>query len=105
MLLIRSIIRPEKADTILFELAAAGYPAATKIDITGRGKQMGIKVGNSLYSEIPKVMLMMVVDDYDKDRIIPIIMRYARTGGTGTFGDGRIFVSPILETHIISEGK
>lgn len=104
MLLIRSIIRPEKADTILFELAAAGYPAVTKIDIIGRGKQMGIKVGNSLY-DIPKVMLMMVVENHDKDRIIPIIMRYARTGGTGTFGDGRIFVSPISETHIISEGK
>ncbi len=105
MLLIRSIVRPEKADTILFELAAAGYPAVTKIDISGRGKQMGIRVGSSLYSEIPKIMLMMAVEDHDKDIIIPIIMRYARTGGNGNFGDGRIFVSPILETHIISEGK
>ncbi len=105
MVLIRAIVRPEKVDTILFELVAAGFPAVTKIDVYGRGKQKGIKVGNVSYDEIPKVMLMMAVDEKDKDFIVSAILRYGHTGVTGTFGDGRIFISPILESLIISEGK
>lgn len=105
MLMVRAIIRPEKVNTVLEELMLAGFPAVTKMDVFGRGKQKGVKVGDVFYDEIPKEMLLMVVNDDDKDDVIKIIMRYARTGEKGQFGDGRIFVSPVLEAYTISTGK
>ena len=44
----------------------------------------------------------MVVKDEDKDDVIKIIMKYARTGENGNYGDGRIFVSPVEEAYTIS---
>lgn len=105
MLLIRAIIRPEKVGIVLSELLSAGFPAVTKMDVYGRGKQKGVKVGEVFYDEIPKEMLLMVVDDKDKDDMVKIVMKYARTGDNGHFGDGRIFVSPVEEAYTISTKK
>lgn len=105
MVLVRSIIRPEKVGVVLSELLSAGFPAVTKMDVYGRGKQKGVKVGDVYYDEIPKEMLLMVVKEEDKDDVIRIIMKYARTGESGHFGDGRIFVSPVEESYTISTKK
>jgi len=104
MLLVRAIIRPEKAGAVMSELAAAGFPAITKLDVFGRGKQKGITVGNVHYDEIPKEMLVVVCNDEDKDDLVKIIIRVARTG-EGNYGDGRIFVSPVESAYTISSGK
>ena len=93
MVMIRAIIRPEKVDETLKTLADAGYPAVTKIEVYGRGKQKGLQVGSVFYDELPKEMLMIVVDD--------LIIGTARTG-EGNFGDGRIFVTPIKKAYTIS---
>lgn len=105
MVLIRSILRPEKVGLVLTELLSAGYPAVTKMDVYGRGKQKGVKVGEIYYDEIPKEMLLMVVKDEDKEDVIKLIMKYARTGEKGAFGDGRIFVSSVEEAYTISSKK
>jgi nitrogen regulatory protein PII 1 len=104
MLLVRAIIRPEKVGIVLSELASAGFPAVTKMDVFGRGKQKGITVGDVQYDEIPKEMLLVVCNDEDKDDLVKIIIRTAKTG-SGTFGDGRIFVSPVESAYTISTGK
>lgn len=105
MLLIRAIIRPEKSGAVMSELSAAGFPAVTKLDVYGRGKQKGITVGEVHYDEIPKDMLVIVVDDADKEDVVKIIMRVAKTGEKGAFGDGRIFVSPVESAYTISSGQ
>ncbi|MBM7866267.1 P-II family nitrogen regulator [Heliobacterium gestii] len=105
MLMVRAIIRPEKVTETLAELSAAGFPAVTKVDVVGRGKQRGIKVGDIYYDEIPKEMLLMIVNDDDKDEVIEIIMRTAKTGGTTAYGDGKIFVSPVEEAYTISSNS
>ena len=47
-------------DDVLAALIDAGFPAVTKsLDVAGRGKQRGIKIGEITYDEIPKVMLIM----------------------------------------------
>ena len=102
MVLVRAIIRTQKVGEVLSELLSAGFPAVTKMDVFGRGKQKGVKVGEIYYDEIPKEMLLMVVKDEDKDDVVKIIMKYARTGEKGNFGDGRIFVSPVEEAYTIS---
>jgi len=103
MLLIRAIVRPEKKDDVLAALMVEGYPAATMADVVGRGKQKGIKIGNVVYDEIPKTMLLLVVHDEDKKPVIDTILKSARTGD-GMLGDGKIFVSPIEEAYTISRG-
>ncbi len=104
MKMIRSIIRPEKASFILSELSDAGYPAVTKVDVVGRGKQRGVKVGNVHYDEIPKELLLMVVEDDAVEEVITIVSKSAKTGEDGSFGDGKIFVSDIEEAYTISTG-
>ncbi len=105
MLMIRAIVRPEKTNTILAELNSAGFPAVTRIDVVGRGKQRGVRVGEVIYDEIPKDMLMLVVrDEKDKEDVISIISKYAKTGEKGAFGDGKIFVTPVEDAYTISSG-
>jgi nitrogen regulatory protein PII 1 len=103
MKMIRAIVRPEKVDEVLSELNDAGFPAVTKIDVVGRGKQRGVKVGDVHYDQLPKDLIMMVVsNDQDKDDAIKIIMRMAKSGEKGAFGDGKIFVSDVEEAYTIS---
>jgi nitrogen regulatory protein PII 1 len=102
--MIRAIIRPEKVDAVLAALLEAGFPAVTKIDVFGRGKQRGMKVGQVTYDEISKEMLLLVVSAKDKAFVIQTIVKAAKTGTQGSFGDGKIFVSPIEEVHTISSG-
>ena len=105
MLLIRAIVRPERVNGVMSELLEAGFPAVTKLDVFGRGKQRGVVVGDIQYDEIPKEMLLLVVNDEDKDDVVKVVMRTARTGENGNFGDGRIFISPVLDAYTISTGK
>ncbi len=105
MLMIRSIVRPEKSNELLYELNSAGFPAVTKIDVVGRGKQKGVKVGDIVYDEIPKEMLLMVVRDEDKEDVISTILKYAKTGEKGNYGDGKIFISSVEEVYTISSGN
>ena len=102
--MVRAIVRPEKTDEVLAALMDAGFPAVTKFNVAGRGKQRGIKIGEIQYDEIPKVMLICVVEDNDKEFVIKTIMEAARTGSKGAFGDGKIFISPVGEMYTISSG-
>ena len=105
MIMIKAIVRPEKVGIVLSELCDAGFPAVTKIDVVGRGKQRGVKVGDVHYDEIPKEMLLLVVNDEDKEDVVKIIIRSSKTGEKGAFGDGKIFVSEVDEVYTISSGS
>lgn len=85
-------------------LMAEGFPAVTRMNVTGRGKQRGIKIGDVTYDEVPKELLMMVVKDADRDFVVKTIIEEARTGEKGAFGDGKIFVSPVDEMYTVSSG-
>jgi nitrogen regulatory protein PII 1 len=102
--MIRSIVRPEKTNLIMAALMEAGFPAVTRMSVAGRGKQRGIKIGEITYDEIPKELLITVVDEKDKDFVLKTIMKTAKSGEAGAFGDGKIFVSPVEEVYTISSG-
>ena len=104
MLMIKAIIRPEKVDLVMEKLMVEGFPAVTRMNVSGRGKQRGIKIGNVTYDEVPKELLMMVVKSADKERVLKIIMENSRTGSQGAFGDGKIFISPVEEMYTVSSG-
>jgi len=104
MQMIRAIVRPERSADVLAALMEAGYPAVTKMDVVGRGKQRGIKIGDVTYDELPKELLLTVVKDSDKDLVVETIMKAARSGSKGAFGDGKVFVSPVSEVYTVSSG-
>lgn len=98
MKMIRAIVRPEKTEDVVDSLAEAGYVALTKMDVIGRGKQKGIQIDKIYYDELPKTMLLLVAEEDDTAKIIDIINESAFTG---SFGDGKIFVSPVEEAYTV----
>jgi nitrogen regulatory protein PII 1 len=105
MIMIRAIIRPEKVSAVLDGLLEAGYPAVTKVNVVGRGKQRGIKVGDVTYDELPKEMLLVVVPDQDKEFALKAIMDNAKSSDKGSFGDGKVFISKVSEVYTVSTGQ
>ena len=100
--MIRAVIRPERENEVITALERSGFSALTKIDVFGRGKQRGIKIGSAKYDEIAKLMLIIVVEDKDLERALDIIKISARTGN---FGDGKIFVTPVEEAITVRTGE
>ncbi|MDK2789560.1 MAG: nitrogen regulatory protein 1 [Methanothermococcus sp.] len=102
MKMIKAIVRPDKVDDIVDSLENAGYPAFTKINSVGRGKQGGLKVGEIFYDELPKTILLIAVNDDEVDEVVGLIKSSA---STGNFGDGKIFIQPITEAYTIRTGE
>ncbi|MBC7359412.1 MAG: P-II family nitrogen regulator [Desulfacinum sp.] len=105
MVMVRAVIRPEKTADVMQALLEAGYPAVTRMEVAGRGKQRGLKLGNVVYDELPKDLLLMVVPESDKELVVRTIVEAGRTGEKGAFGDGKIFVTPVEESYTIRTGE
>ncbi|MDW5562206.1 MAG: P-II family nitrogen regulator [Methanomassiliicoccus sp.] len=104
--MIRAIIRPDHEKDVIDELDRVGLGAMTKLNVFGRGKEKGlmedpVEWDSSLtkHDEVPKVMLLLAVEDDDLPTVTGIIMRSARTG---KIGDGKIFVSDIDLVRTVS---
>jgi nitrogen regulatory protein PII 1 len=102
MKMIRAFIRPEKEQEVVLALEGAGFPSLTKVPVFGRGKQKGLTVGPIHYDELPKTLIMMVVDDQDESKVLKVIQDKARTG---FIGDGKIFVSPVENAFTVRTGE
>jgi nitrogen regulatory protein PII 1 len=61
-----------------------------------------LTVGPVHYDELPKVLIMTVIDDKDLDRVVKVIQDKARTG---FIGDGKIFVSPVENAFTVRTGE
>lgn len=101
MKMIRAIVRPEKSRDVIDALSEKGFNSVTEIDVYGRGKQKGITIGSIKYDELPKIMLLIIVEDSDERVVVDTILNSAKTG-EGTMGDGRIFVIPVESAYTIS---
>ena len=102
MKLIRAIIRPEREDQVVMALEAAGIVSLTKMDVLGREQQRGIQVGATVYDELPKVQMMIVVDDAKVELALAAIAAGAKTG---QHGDGKIFISSVEAAYTIRTGQ
>jgi len=95
---IEAIIRPEKLTEVRGALESMGYPGLTVAEVKGHGAQKGIVEqwrGQQYRLEfLPKIWLLMVVDDEDAPKVVDAICEFAATGNVG---DGKIFVSPVDE--------
>ncbi len=101
MKMIRAIIRPNREEKVVEHLEKDGFYSMTKMNVFGRGKQKGIRVGTVCYDELPKVMLMLVVNDEEVTKVVNVIQNSARTGN---IGDGKIFVTDVSEAYTVRTG-
>jgi len=101
MKMIRAIIRPEKENDVVLALEGAGFPAMTKAHVFGRGKQKGLQVGPVHYDLLAKVLLLLVVEDEDVEKVMSVTSDRSKTG---FIGDGKIFLSDVEEAYTIRTG-
>ncbi len=91
---IEAIIRPEKLTAVKAALEELGYHGMTVAEVKGHGVQKGIVEqwrGRQYRVEfLPKVWLLLVVNDDQAEKAIDTI---CETAATGEIGDGKIFVS------------
>ncbi|MDR0704254.1 MAG: P-II family nitrogen regulator [Planctomycetaceae bacterium] len=102
MKMIKAVLRPDYVDVVADGLAEAGFVSATKINAFGRGKQKGITVGTVRYDELPKMILLIAVEDNEVDNVLKIIRENAYTGN---FGDGKIFISSVERVVTVRTGN
>ena len=101
MKMIRAIVRPDKTEVVAEALAQAGMPSLTKMHVFGRGRTKGIRIGDVVYDEFPKTLLLLVIEDEKLEEAISIILASAKTG---TMGDGKVFVTDVEAEYTVSKG-
>lgn len=101
-----ALIRRTKLDVVKFALDEVGHHSMTVTEVKGRGKQKGITEiyrGREYQIDLlPKLELMMVVQDADVEKVVDTIVHSARTG---EIGDGKIFVLPVDDVIRIRTGE
>ena len=106
MQLITAIIKPFKLDDVREALSDQGVQGITVTEVKGFGRQKG---HNELYRGaeyaidfVPKTRLDIAVEDNQVDQVLETIQKAAITGKVG---DGKIFVTPLLNAVRIRTGE
>ena len=106
MIKIEAIFRPCRFEAVKDALAKIGIKGMSVSEIKGCGKQKGAveHYRGSEYEVIlhPKVKIEIVTIKENMDKIIGAIEYGARTGETG---DGKIFISEIIEAVQVRTGQ
>jgi nitrogen regulatory protein PII len=91
-----AIVKPFLAEKVLEGLRRAPLEALSVREVKGYGRQKNYlsEYGDSEYSLafLPKVEIVLWVDDIRTDEIVKKIVEIARTG---RMGDGKIFMLPV----------
>jgi nitrogen regulatory protein P-II 1 len=104
---VEAIIRPEKLDAVKEALAETGFVGLNIVHVIGRGSQKGVVHAGrggeiQTVDMLPKVKMEVVVRDADTETVIQIIAEAARTG---SLGDGKMFVIPVVDGIRVRTGE
>jgi len=103
---IEAVIKPFKLDEVREALAEVGVTGLTVTEVKGFGRQKGhtelYRGAEYVVDFLPKVKVEVVVADSLLDKAMEAIVKAARTG---KIGDGKVFVSPVLEAIRIRTGE
>lgn len=95
---IEAIIKPHKFEEVQEALREAGVQGMTVMEVKGFGRQRGhteIYRGSEYTVDfVPKTLVEILADDEQVPAIVKTIEDAAKTGKVG---DGKIFISDILE--------
>jgi len=103
---IEAIIKPFKLDEVKEALQELGVQGMTIIEAKGYGRQKGqtelYRGAEYVVDFLPKIKIEVVIADDQLDRAIEAIAAAARTG---RIGDGKIFISEIVDVVRIRTGE
>jgi len=106
MKMVMAIIKPFKLDEVREALTALGVQGLTVTEVKGFGRQKGqteiYRGAEYSVNFLPKVKIEVVVDDSRGDDVVAAIQKAANTG---KIGDGKIFVSAVLDAIRIRTGE
>lgn len=106
MKMITAVIKPFKLDDVREALSEIGVTGLTVTEVKGFGRQKGhtelYRGAEYVVDFVPKVKLELAVRDDQVDGAIEAIMKSA---STGKIGDGKIFVSDLLQVVRIRTGE
>lgn len=106
MKLITAVIKPFKLDDVKDALKAIGIAGLTVSEVRGFGRQGGhtetYRGAEYQIDFVPKVSLLVVVDDAQADQVVDTITSAA---ATGKIGDGKIWVTPVDRLVRIRTGE
>lgn len=106
MKMIAAVIKPFKLDDVREALSDVGVTGLTVTEVKGFGRQKGhtelYRGAEYVVDFVPKVKLELAVRDDQVEQTIDAIMKAA---GTGKIGDGKIFVSDLLQVVRIRTGE
>lgn len=106
MKLVIGVIKPFKLEEVKENLEALGVQGMTISDARGFGRQKGhtevYRGAEYQVDFIPKLRLEVVVDD---DLVEEVIKGIADGAGTGSIGDGKIWVVPVEQIVRIRTGE
>jgi nitrogen regulatory protein P-II 1 len=98
MVKIEAVIQPAKLDSAREALKSIGIDGLTVSEVRGHGRQKGHKEvyrGREYHVDLlPKLKLEMVTPSARKDEVVRTLVEAVRTGA---IGDGKIFVSEVVE--------
>ncbi len=103
---IEAVIRPSKLDEVKEALAEVGIKGMTVSEVKGFGRTGGrreVYRGSAYVVDFtPKVMVEIVAND---DLVTTILEAIQTVAKTGKIGDGKIFVSDVVEVVRIRTGE
>ena len=103
---IDAIVRTGKLEEIKAALEQAGIVGMSTEAVRGHGRQQGrtelYRGSTYAINLLPKVRIEVVVSD---DRLEDAIVIISETAHTGEIGDGKIFVSEVLDAVRIRTGE
>ncbi|MEI8107708.1 MAG: P-II family nitrogen regulator [Verrucomicrobiota bacterium] len=95
---IEAIIKPFKLEEVKEALAEIGVEGMTVSEVKGFGRQKGhteIYRGSEYTVDfLPKIKIEVVLIDDLAEKAVAAIVKAAKTG---KIGDGKVFISPVLE--------
>jgi len=106
MKMITAIIKPFKLDDVREAVAEIGIRGITVTEVKGFGRQRGhtelYRGAEYVVDFLPKAKIELAVPDEIADRVIEAI---ATTARTGKVGDGKIFVTELVQAIRIRTGE
>ena len=103
---IEAIIKPFKLDDAKVALSEIGIQGMTVSEVKGFGRQKGhtelYRGAEYVVDFLPKVRLEVVVPDTEVEKVTVALTEAARTG---KIGDGKIFVTDIVDSIRIRTGE
>jgi nitrogen regulatory protein P-II 2 len=106
MKLVTAIVKPFRLDDVRNALSEVGIQGMTVSEVKGFGRQRGhtelYRGAEYVVDFLPKAKIELAVDDSVAEQVVEAI---ANTARTGKIGDGKIFVTELVEAIRIRTGE